>query len=90
MTYILRADEGKWLYYYQQIGVLPDPATDEEMLSFAKEVRTSVPQYYQECTDEWKLWYKEEWQKAHEEPAPEPEPEGGEVSPEQEEEGGEV
>lgn len=67
----LRADEGKWRYYYQQIGVLPDPTTDEEMLSFAKEVRTSVPQYYQECTDEWKLWYEEEWQKAHEEPAPE-------------------
>ena len=49
MTYVLTADEGKWI---TEIGFTPE---QEDVPNFWKEVRTSVPHMFDEVIEEVKL-----------------------------------
>ena len=69
MTYVLTADEGKWI---TETGFYPE---QEECPNFWKEVRTSDPQNFEEITDDDRVQRLAAWHDAHPKPSPEPEPE---------------
>ena len=68
MTVVIRADIGKWI---TEVGFEP---TQESAPSFWTEIQTSVPQLFEEVTDDEKESRLAAWQAAHPEPAPAPEP----------------
>ena len=69
MTVVIRADIGKWI---TEVGFEP---TQESAPSFWTEIQTSVPQLFEEVTDEEKQSRLAAWQAAHLEPEPEQAPE---------------
>lgn len=64
MTYVLTADEGKWI---TEIGFTPEK---EDAPNFWKEVRTSVPHMFDEVIEEVKQERIAAWKEAHEQPEP--------------------
>jgi hypothetical protein len=74
MTVVIRADEGKWI---TKKGFVPE---QEQAPSFWTEVQTSVPELFEEVTDEEKQERIEAWNEAHPQPEPpQPEPNAEEV-----------
>jgi len=87
MTYVLTADEGKWI---TESRFFPE---QDECPNFWKEVRTSTPELFEEVTDDEREQRLTAWDESHQEPEPEPSPESEQPASEQptdpEQEGGE-
>ena len=62
MTVVIRADIGKWI---TEKGFVPE---QEQAPNFWTEVQTSVPELFEEVTDEEKQSRIEQWQEAHPQP----------------------
>lgn len=65
MTYVLRADEGKWI-----AEAVFTPEKDNAP-SFWKEIRTSNPSDFIEVTQEERDERERQWKEAHEDSGPE-------------------
>ena len=65
MTYVLRADEGKWI-----AEAIFTPEQDNAP-SFWKEIRTSNPSDFIEVTQEERDERERQWEEAHLDPEPE-------------------